>query len=347
MPQKIFFEQEALDDFSKYLKDGNFSRVFFLVDENTHEHCLIPLLQELAEIGETEILEVESGEESKSVEVLVQLWMALSELNADRHTLLVNLGGGVISDLGGFLAGTYLRGISFVNFPTTILSQVDASVGGKTGINLEHLKNRIGLFLEPDRVYVINSFLNTLPLEEKRSGYAEMLKHGLITDKEYWVGLCALDITKELPSHEMIKRSIEIKTSVVEKDFRESGLRKILNFGHTLGHALETVSHEEGEPLLHGEAIALGMIGELMLSTHFAGLSEKSAQQAIKKISSFFEDVEVVGDTDRLFEVVRQDKKNHEGHILMTLLNEIGTAQPDVEVSETAVRDVLKQLQAW
>ena len=325
----------------------DFQKFFFLVDENTHEHCLVPLLQELGELGEMEVLEIEPGEASKSPEVLVQLWMALSDLRADRYSLLVNLGGGVVSDLGGMLAGTYMRGIPFVNFPTTVLSQVDASVGGKTGINLDHLKNRVGLFLNPERVYVLNRFLETLPFEERRSGYAEMLKHGLIADREYWKQLLQLNIKEALPDTIMIRKSIEIKSKVVEKDFRESGLRKILNFGHTLGHALETVSHEEGEPLLHGEAVALGMMGELLLSAEFAGMDKEVAEEAAHRIGDHFHDVEVTGDPERILEVVKQDKKNRKGEIFFTLLSDPGMVKQDIVVPESAIFNVIMRLQAW
>ncbi|MGB0177856.1 MAG: 3-dehydroquinate synthase, partial [Owenweeksia sp.] len=345
MPQNILFDNEALGDFQQYLKNGSFSKVFFLVDENTHEHCLVPLLQELEELGDSEILEVEAGEVSKSVEVLFQLWMTLSDLGADRYSLIVNLGGGMVSDLGGFLAGTYMRGIPFVNFPTSVLAQVDASVGGKTGINLDHIKNKVGLFAKAERVYILNHFLESLPLQERRSGYAEMLKHGLIADAEYWETLLKLDIENELPTPEMIRRSIAIKSAIVESDFKETGIRKALNFGHTLGHAFETVSHEMEEPLLHGEAVALGMMGELLLSVEYAGLNEAIATEAIRSVHSRFKDVEAVGDMDRIFEVLKQDKKNRKGEIIFTLLPSIGEVVTDVKVQEHSVHNVLKRLQ--
>lgn len=347
MPQNILFDNEALGDFQQYLKNGSFSKVFFLVDENTHEHCLVPLLQELEELGDSEILEVEAGEVSKSVEVLFQLWMTLSDLGADRYSLIVNLGGGMVSDLGGFLAGTYMRGIPFVNFPTSVLAQVDASVGGKTGINLDHIKNKVGLFAKAERVYILNHFLESLPLQERRSGYAEMLKHGLIADAEYWETLLKLDIENELPTPEMIRRSIAIKSAIVESDFKETGIRKALNFGHTLGHAFETVSHEMEEPLLHGEAVALGMMGELLLSVEYAGLNEAIATEAIRSVHSRFKDVEAVGDMDRIFEVLKQDKKNRKGEIIFTLLPSIGEVVTDVKVQEHSVHNVLKRLQSW
>lgn len=347
MSSVLRYDEEALEDFQEFLRSGSFTKVFFLVDENTHEHCLIPLLREIEEIGDTEVLEVEAGEESKSPEVLFQLWMALSELGADRHSLLVNVGGGMICDLGGFLAGTYMRGIAVVHFPTSLLSQVDASIGGKTGINLQHLKNKVGLFLEAERVYLLHRFLETLPYPEVRSGYAEMLKHGLIADRAYWEQLISINITGELPSSQMIRSSIGIKSGVVQQDFRESGLRKILNFGHTLGHALETVALENQSPLLHGEAIALGMVGELLLSSKFGGLEESEAYSAINEIQNRFRDIRPIGDVDRQFEVVRQDKKNRGDSLLFTLLSGLGQAQVDIEVPEQAVREVLQYLKSW
>lgn len=345
----IKFDRDALEDFKTFLTEGNFSKIFFLVDEITHEKCLIPLLGELESLPETEVLEVNPGEESKSPEVLVQLWKVMAELGADRHSLLVNVGGGMITDLGGFLAGTYMRGIAFVNFPTTVLAQVDASVGGKTGINLDHVKNLIGLFIHAEKVYILNNFLETLSPGERLSGFAEMLKHGLIADTDYWNKLSVYDIKNKIPSQDMIRRSIEIKSQVTEADFKESGYRKILNFGHTLGHAIETTALDEGKPLLHGEAVAIGMIGELLLSVEFAGLDEQKAKQAIEVLRSVYKDAVfrytlLEQDFTKQLEVARQDKKNRNSEIRFTLLRNIGEAVTDIVVPEEKVLEILKYL---
>jgi 3-dehydroquinate synthase len=340
----VKFEDEGLTDFNDLLQKIKFSKIFFLVDENTHEHCLIRLLQELPEVGEYEVLEVEAGEDSKSPEVLVQLWQALSELEADRSSLLVNVGGGVITDLGGFLASTYMRGITFVNFPTTVLAQVDASVGGKTGINLNHLKNRVGVFQNPNSTYLINSFLESLPIRERLSGFAEMLKHALIADPDYWLSLKTFDIENSIPTQEMIQRSVEIKFSIIEKDFRESDIRKGLNFGHTIGHSLETAALAENESLLHGEAIAIGMQLETLLSVKYTGLSSDIAQEICDSIHVFFPNVKLHGNPDLWVELMKEDKKNVGDEFRFSLLKNIGSVEVDVPVQEKDIIQVLKQI---
>lgn len=337
----VKFGNEALEEFKALVMNDKFSKVFFVVDENTHENCLIPLVRELPELPENEILEVEAGEGSKSTEVLVQLWHAMSELNADRNSLIVNVGGGMVSDLGGFLAGTYMRGVSFVNFPTTVLAQVDASVGGKTGINLDHIKNRVGLFQNPLRTFVINDFLETLPQDERRSGFAEMLKHGLIADKEYWNELKEFDIDERIPDSLMIQKSVEIKSSIVNQDFKEQGIRKALNFGHTVGHALETLALDKGHKLLHGEAIALGMICETHLSIRYAGLKVDEANEIIEVLKKKYSNVEPTGSPEEWVELMKMDKKNVNGEYRFSLIKKLGEAVINVEVKE---EDILESL---
>lgn len=320
------------------------SKIFFLVDENTHEHCLPGFLQLLEELPELEILEVEAGEDSKSAEVVVQLWEALAALEADRQALMLNLGGGVITDLGGFLAGTYLRGIPFINIPTSLLAMVDASAGGKNGINLAGMKNRVGLFLEPEAVFILPGFLESLPQRERVSGFAEMLKHGLIADAAYWEELQDFDIHKAIPDEAIIRRSVEIKQQVVQEDFRESGLRKILNFGHSVGHALESLSHQTDRPLLHGEAIALGMIVELQLSVKYSGLSQRDADAAAEDIRKIFRGLECKAEPAAVLHLMRGDKKNVQQQLRLSLLKEIGSAVPDVPVDEDGLVEVLAQM---
>ncbi len=339
----IFFGDEAFAKLQEILDSGNFSKVFFLADENTHDKCLPYLLQSLDELPYYEVLEVEPGEESKSAEVLVQLWMALSELKADRDCLMVNVGGGMITDLGGFLAGTYLRGVSFVNIPTSLLAMVDASSGGKTGINLNHLKNRVGLFLNPLATCILPEFLETLPYRERRSGFAEMLKHGLIADAGYWKELTEFDIEEDIPTEAMIARSVEIKQNIVAQDFRESGIRKALNFGHTVGHAIETASLETNNPLMHGEAIVLGMIAEIHLSEKYTALDPEAAMECIQKLKAIYHDVSMDFDADYLVKLMRTDKKNKRSQIHFSLLREVGEAVVDVSVKEEGIREVLSR----
>lgn len=340
----VWYGDEAFEKLGSLLSNHHFSRVFFLVDENTHDQCLPYLLQSLPELKDYEVLEVEPGEDSKSPEILFQLWMALSDLMADRHSLLINVGGGMITDLGGFLAGTYMRGISFVNVPTSLLSMVDASTGGKTGINLNHLKNRVGLFVNPEFTAIIPEFLETLPARERRSGFAEMLKHGLIADRDYWKELVRFDIQADIPAEEMIRRSVEIKQSFVKRDFRESGIRKALNFGHTIGHAIETSSLETASPLMHGEAIALGMMVELQLSENYTALDPQQAKVCMEKLRSIYSDVKVDFDVNHLINLMYSDKKNKNSEIRFSLLSKIGEAVVDVAVPEAGIREALNVL---
>lgn len=339
---KILFDNEAINALNEVLASRSPSKIFFLVDENTHEKCLIPLLQNLPDLNEMEILEVEAGESSKSVEVLSQLWEALSDLEADRSSLLVNVGGGMITDLGGFLASSYMRGIDFINFPTSLLAQVDASVGGKTGINLNHHKNRIGLFQEPIFTGICNDFLDSLSQVERLSGFAEMLKHGLISDKSYWEELCNFPILDEYPNTRLIQKSVEIKAGFVNQDFRESGSRKILNFGHSIGHAYESLALENNISLPHGFAIAYGMMAESILSTKYLGLTEDDMNDIVLQIQGKYPEMEFEYKVDDLMAFIKVDKKNKEGKLNFSLLKSIGKAEFNVEVEEKDVINVLE-----
>lgn len=340
----VWFGEGALENLQGLIRQMAPSRIFFLVDENTHDKCLPYLLKLFPELPENEVLEVPAGEESKSPEVLMQLWLALAEMKADRQCLLINVGGGMVTDLGGFLGGTYLRGVAFINVPTSLLAMVDASVGGKNGLNLNHEKNRVGLFLEPMAVCILPEFLETLPARERRSGFAEMLKHGLIADEAYWRELSAFDIKNEMPTAEMIKKSVEIKQKIVKADFRESGQRKILNFGHSLGHAIESLALENANPLLHGEAIALGMIGELQLSEKYTGLPSEKATAAMGTLRTFFPALAFSFKASDLLLLMQSDKKNVDGQMRFSLLSELGKAVPDVPVREADLEAVLTKL---
>ncbi|MEM8969941.1 MAG: 3-dehydroquinate synthase family protein, partial [Bacteroidota bacterium] len=219
------------------LSKSSFSQVAVLVDENTRQHCL-PLIQEVLP-PEYTLVEIKSGELNKNLDTCAHIWAQLTEQHFDRKALLINLGGGVIGDMGGFCAATYKRGISFVNIPATLLAQVDASVGGKLGIDFRGFKNHIGLFQEPQQVLIDAAFLRTLPEQELRSGFAEVIKHALIHDSVYWNKLRGASLAQQ-PWTEHIRHSVQVKSWVVDQDFREGGLRKILNFGHTVGHAVES-----------------------------------------------------------------------------------------------------------
>jgi 3-dehydroquinate synthase len=258
-----------------------YSGIFILVDTNTRMVCL-PVLQRLADLpDDVKILEVEPGEKSKSFETTIKLWNELAALGADRYSLLICLGGGVICDLGGFVASTYQRGIEFVYIPTSLLAQVDAAIGGKTGINLNQLKNYVGLFSTPKAIFILTEFLQSLPFAELLAGYAEVVKHALLSSEKTF-----RQLTKQFPDQQSIRNckewdpivshSVKVKSNVVNSDPTEKGLRKILNFGHTVGHAFESHSLNSGNTTLpHGYAVAMGLIVELCLSVKLSGFPEK------------------------------------------------------------------------
>jgi len=308
----------------------NPNKIFFLVDENTHEHCLPLLLADLPDLGEYEILEIEPGEENKSLEVAANLWLSLAELGTERNDVLINVGGGVVTDLGGFVAATYKRGMPFINVPTSLLAMVDAAHGGKTGIDLANAKNLIGLIVNANAVYSQASFLETLPKNQLKSGFAEMLKHGLIADAQHWEN--ALESFPTI-TEELINRSAEIKLEIVAQDPTEKGKRKLLNFGHTLGHAIESYLLENERPILHGEAVAAGVIIEADLSRNFAQLSNNDFVEIEKKIDSIFSRISLQStEIDEILAWLKFDKKNKGGKNKFTLLNSIGSAVYDVEI---------------
>ncbi len=316
----------ALDQLAAFLKKNKFSKIFILVDENTLQHCLTPLVTRVKKLGEAEVIELESGEKNKTIDVCVNVWRVLGELGADRQSLLINLGGGVITDMGGFIASTYKRGIAYVNVPTTLLAQIDASVGGKTGVDLDGLKNEIGVFANPKELFIFPGFLRSLPRREMVSGFAEALKHGLIADRDYWEQLCSINLANDTSWDEIILRSIRIKSEIVESDPFETSRRKALNFGHTVGHALETFYLEGGQiTLLHGEAVAAGMICEAWLSMQLAGLKANELEEITQTLLQLYGGVHVDTVADhRLVELMRHDKKNENGVINFTLLDAIG-----------------------
>ncbi|WP_300025379.1 3-dehydroquinate synthase [uncultured Maribacter sp.] len=329
----VHFNEEAFKALNAHLANKKYSIVFILVDENTHELCLPNFMAEINGEYQFEIIEIESGEINKNIETCVGVWEALSELGADRKSVLINLGGGVLTDMGGFIASTFKRGIDFINVPTTLLSMVDASVGGKTGIDLGALKNQVGVINQPAMVLVVPDFLDTLEKRQIISGFAEMLKHGLIKDKTYWEALKEAQSLEHMKSH--ILTSIQIKNEVVLKDPTEQNIRKILNYGHTLGHAIESYFLENAskEMLLHGEAIAVGMILEGYLSHKLLGLSEQSLEDIKSTFLNKYDKVEF-SDTDieNILKLMKYDKKNSHGKVNFVLLKNIGEPVVDVEI---------------
>jgi len=324
----IYFEN-SINELVKFIVQGNYSRFFILTDENTELHCLQAIKNELGDIDNYDLIEIPAGEENKDIDYCIGIWRMLIDFAADRKSLLVNLGGGVISDMGGFAASTFKRGIDFVHVPTTLLSQVDASVGGKTGIDINSIKNIIGTFTQPKAVFINYDFLKTLPQRQILSGLAEMLKHGLIMDADYWNALKNSDLSQ--PSEELIYRSVEIKNKVVIEDPTEMGIRKALNFGHTIGHAVETNSLiNDKNPLTHGEAIAIGMICEAYLAHKKTGLSGNEMAEIVKVISSLYPKYQLKETSyEALLSIMMKDKKNQNGRINCTLLTHIGQCNLD------------------
>lgn len=341
----IHFNNKCYSSLNQYVKENNFSKIFVLVDENTHEFCLPKFLEKLDTDKAIEIIEIESGEIYKTIDTCVGVWNALSELDADRKSLMINIGGGVITDLGGFVACTFKRGIAFVNVPTTLLSMVDASVGGKTGVDLGHLKNQVGIIKDPDLVLIDTSFLSTLSKDQMRSGLAEMLKHGLITGESYWNKFQDLSKLMLDDLDELIHESVIIKRDVVVQDPYEDGLRKTLNFGHTLGHAIESyfLSNENKTTLLHGEAIAIGMILESYISSELLGFSKEKVESIKKLFINYYGKVEFLeNDYEPIIELLKYDKKNSHGNINFVLLKDIGKTKVDCSVDEDIILDAFE-----
>ncbi len=328
---EVHLEELAEATLRQHIAKSNYSKIFILVDENTKKHCLPSFKKMLADKVDG-ILEIKSGEEHKHIQTCLQVWEALSSRGGDRKSLLINLGGGVLTDLGGFVASTFKRGVDFINVPTTLLSMVDASIGGKTGVDLGSLKNQIGVINQPKMVLVFPKFLKTLDARQVKSGYAEMLKHGLIKDADYWK---ALKNTKTFADSACIKKSISIKNDVVLQDPTEQGIRKILNFGHTLGHAIESyfLESDDKETLLHGEAIAIGMILEGYLSHELKGLSKLSLQEIKETFLKSFDKVTFdAEDIKAILKLLKYDKKNSHGDVNFVLLQSIGTAVTDIKI---------------
>lgn len=344
----IIFSAEPGKEIARYLKKRKpaFGKLFILVDENSLRCCYPQLVSAVPAFEDAEIIEIESGEQSKTVEVAMQIWSALGEYGGDRHSLLVNIGGGVVTDLGGFVAATFKRGIPFINIPTTLLAQVDASVGGKTGVDLNHLKNEVGVFADPEAVFIHCGFLATLPPREMLSGFAEIVKHALIADRGAWEKIVSGGFAQEADWYPVVEASVRIKNQIVLSDPHEKGLRKTLNFGHTIGHALETLSLENhgGSALLHGEAIAAGMIIETFISRKACKLPAAEADEICGTLLRIFPAVNVQEhEKPRLLELMRHDKKNQGGEIRFSLLSRIGNCEHGKAVRPDHILEAVDQ----
>lgn len=314
-------------------------RLFILTDEHTHRLCL-PQLQNIPAIQDATEIIIGAEDVHKNLETLASVWQALSEQGATRRSLLINLGGGMVTDLGGFAAATFKRGIAYINIPTTLLSMVDASVGGKTGINFNGLKNEIGVFAPAFSVLLETEFLRSLDAHNFFSGYAEMLKHGLISTPEHLAELLSFD-TEQIDYaalKAMVGRSVQVKENIVEQDPKEHGIRKALNLGHTIGHAFESLALAENRPVLHGYAVAWGIVCELYLSHIKTGFPKEKMRQTIQFIKENYGAFAFnCKQYDRLYELMLHDKKNTAGIINFTLLKEVG----DICLNQTADKETI------
>ncbi len=323
----IHFGDSKYSELNQVIIDHAYSKLFVLVDTHTNTYCSPTFLPELATHIPIELIEIEPGEAQKNIATCVEIWEILTELGADKKSLLIALGGGVLTDLGGFVAATYKRGIDFIAVPTTLLAMVDAAIGGKNGVDLGHLKNQIGVIAVPTMVLIDENYLDSLPQAEMRSGLAEMIKHGLIYDKAYWELFQDLSQLDSDYLAVLLERSIEIKNSIVIQDPTEKGLRKALNFGHTLGHAIESyfLENQTKTPLLHGEAVAIGMQLEAYLSVQKGLLDFGSYLEIKSTLQAIFNPIDFnKNDIEAIEKLLIHDKKNEGGKVLFVLLTEIG-----------------------
>jgi len=337
MKQEVIISQDLLRDVAEAIARCPHDRIFVLTDTTTVELCW-PIIKALPEFETAQMITIGATDEHKTLESLAFVWRSLQEGGASRHSLLINVGGGMVTDLGGFAASTFKRGLAYINIPTTLLSQVDASVGGKTGINFGGLKNEIGVFNCAQSVILSSEFLRSLDQQNLLSGYAEMLKHGLISDTESWKELLRFDLEEidygQLGS--LVAKSVQVKERIVEEDPTEKGIRKALNLGHTVGHALESLALEREKPVLHGYAVAWGMICELYLSVIKCGFPKDKFRQTVQFIRANYGDFPLdCKQYDRLFEFMKHDKKNEAGIINFTLLADIG----DIRINQQATKE--------
>jgi 3-dehydroquinate synthase len=345
----IHFNSNCYTELNAFLKNSNFSKIFVLVDTNTHNYCLSPFLSQLTVQQEIEIIEIEAGEINKTIDTCIGVWNTLSDLNADRKSLIINLGGGVVTDLGGFVASTFKRGITYINVPTSLLAMVDASIGGKTGVDLGMLKNQIGVINFSEMVLIDTTLLETLPPNEMRSGLAEMLKHGLIHNQAYWNKMRNLSENKLTDLDLLIYESVQIKKEIVAQDPTEIGLRKTLNFGHTLGHAIESyfLSDSKKNHLLHGEAIAIGMILACYISYKQESFPKENLESIKTTFISIYGKVEILeSDYFPIIDLLKYDKKNTHGNINFVLLVGIGKTKIDCTVNNNTILEAFSYYMA-
>lgn len=341
MNQKVIVSGNLERDLVNAIAECEHDKIFILTDQTTHDMCL-PKLQNFLCLKGAQSIVIKAGDTNKTLDSLAEVWTALSQGGATRHSLMINLGGGMVTDLGGFAASTFKRGIDFINIPTTLLAMVDASVGGKTGINFGGLKNEIGVFSDSKFVIINTQFLDTLDHDNICSGYAEMLKHGLISDNKHWAELVGFNLAQPdlAQLQRMVAESIKVKERIVTEDPHEHGIRKALNLGHTVGHALESFAMKHGRPVLHGYAVAFGMVCELYLSARKTDFPTDKMHQTVRFILDHYGRLPYTcDDYPELLELMRHDKKNTSGIINFTLLGGIG----DIRINQTATKEEIEE----
>lgn len=359
MEQRIIISRNINEELATAISECEHDKLFVLTDENTERFCW-PIIKDFFCLRKANLIVIKSGDTNKNLESISHVWTELQCMGATRHSCLINLGGGMVTDLGGFAASAFKRGIDFINIPTTLLSMVDASVGGKTGINFGGLKNEIGVFNESKFVILDTQFLKTLDHENILSGYAEMLKHGLISDEKMWAELIGFmdesiwfmddsqDKKQQATSNhklstlnQLLADSVKVKERIVEEDPKERGIRKALNVGHTIGHAFESFAMKSGKPILHGYAVAYGIITELYLSVIKCGFPQDKLRQTVNAIRKNYGQLPITcDDYPTLLELMTHDKKNTSGQINFTLLGNIG----DIRINQTATEEEIKEV---
>ena len=339
--QQVVICKDLKTELEAFLSSLSYDRIYVLTDTNTLDKCY-PFIKDIPLLVDAPVLTVGAGDSHKDIEQVISLWRHLCDMGASRNSLLINLGGGMITDMGGFVGATFKRGMKTINIPTTLMASVDAAVGGKTGINFNGLKNEVGSFYPPLCVFICNEFLRTLDWDNILSGYAEMIKHALISsDKEIYSNVMSFnpdsgDCIERLD--ELVAESVAVKEHIVEEDPKEYGIRKALNLGHTIGHAYESLSFKKGVPLLHGHAVAAGLVAELYLSYKVCDFPMGDLTQIVHYIKGLYPAfVYSCDDYEALYELMTHDKKNEGGIINFTLLSGIGEVQINQSVDKETI----------
>ncbi len=341
----IFIGENIVENLGKLINFSKYSKIVLVTDKHIEKLLLKQMPQFLPQNSEVIVMPI--GERSKTIDTVEEIWRELLDLHCDRKTLVINMGGGVILDMAGFAASTFMRGLDFINIPTTLLSQVDASVGGKTGVNFLEVKNLIGTFNQPKAVIIDVALLQTLSERDFIAGFGEVIKTGAIADKKLFEFVSSKK-PKEFSQKELVsivEKTIKIKTQIVEKDQKETSLRKLLNFGHTIGHAIEILSQTTDNPLLHGEAVAIGMVAEAQIAVEKNLLKQSTFDELIKKILHAGLPVKTLNiKTNDIVEKMQTDKKNEKGNIKFTLLKRIGQGVVNQDASDSTIKTAVGKI---